>query len=139
MRIAAQATVAAMKLRTRLLQWYARSHRELPWRRPRDAYRVWVSEIMLQQTRVETVIPFYERFLERFPTVDALASAHDEGVLAAWSAPGASPRRDRARLRRWRGRARGAVRARVFPARARAPRRGIHRRAGARRRVPGRS
>ena len=58
-----------------LLQWYDVHKRDLPWRRNRDPYRIWVSEIMLQQTRVEAVIPFYERFLERFPTPQALAAA----------------------------------------------------------------
>jgi A/G-specific adenine glycosylase len=71
-----------------LLEWYQRSHRELPWRRSTDAYRVWVSEIMLQQTRAQTVIPYYERFLERFPTLEALASAREPDVLAAWSGLG---------------------------------------------------
>jgi A/G-specific adenine glycosylase len=88
MQIAAQASVAPMKLRTRLLSWYARSHRDLPWRRTRDAYRVWVSEIMLQQTRVETVIPYYERFLVRFPDVRSLADAPLEDVLTHWSGLG---------------------------------------------------
>ena len=55
-----------------LLGWYERHKRDLPWRHARDPYRVWVSEIMLQQTRVETVIPYYERFLERYPDVAAL-------------------------------------------------------------------
>jgi A/G-specific adenine glycosylase len=76
------------RIRPALLAWYRAERRDLPWRRTRDPYAIWVSEIMLQQTRVETVIPFYERFLERFPTVDALASAHDEDVLAAWSGLG---------------------------------------------------
>ena len=78
-------------LRADLLAWYARSHRDLPWRRPsdlRDAYRIWVSEIMLQQTRVETVIPYYERFLARFPAVRALADAPLDEVLAHWSGLG---------------------------------------------------
>jgi A/G-specific adenine glycosylase len=76
------------RIRSALLAWYRAQRRDLPWRRTRDPYAIWVSEIMLQQTRVETVIPFYERFLERFPTVDALASAKDEDVLAAWSGLG---------------------------------------------------
>ncbi|MCB1054257.1 MAG: hypothetical protein KDD11_01940, partial [Acidobacteria bacterium] len=71
-----------------LLTWYDRHRRELPWRQNTDPYRVWVSEIMLQQTRVETVIPFYERFLERFPTVSSLAEAPVEDVLARWSGLG---------------------------------------------------
>ena len=71
-----------------LLAWYARGHRELPWRDTRDPYRIWVSEIMLQQTRARTVIPYYGRFLERFPTVAALAAASEDDVLALWSGLG---------------------------------------------------
>ncbi len=72
----------------RLLDWFAANRRELPWRRNRDPYRVWVSEVMLQQTRVETVLGYYEGFLERFPTIDSLARAELEEVLAAWSGLG---------------------------------------------------
>jgi A/G-specific adenine glycosylase len=61
-----------------LLDWYARGHRDLPWRRTRDPYRIWVSEIMLQQTRAQAAIPYYGRFLERFPTVAALAAARED-------------------------------------------------------------
>jgi A/G-specific adenine glycosylase len=68
--------------------WYALEKRDLPWRRTRDPYRIWISEAMLQQTRVETVIPYYRRFLERFPTIGALAAAREEDVLAAWSGLG---------------------------------------------------
>ena len=75
-------------LRSALLVWYRARRRDLPWRRTRDPYAIWVSEIMLQQTRVETVIPYYGRFLERFPTVDALAVAREEDVLAVWSGLG---------------------------------------------------
>src|SRR4029079_8205941 len=75
-----------------LLHWYDRHRRELPWRRSRDPYRVWLSEVMLQQTRVETVLPYYERFLDRFPTVEALAAAPVEEVLALWSGLGYSRR-----------------------------------------------
>lgn len=71
-----------------LLGWYAAFRRDLPWRRTRDPYAIWVSEIMLQQTRVETVIPYYERFLARFPTAIALAEAASDDVLAAWSGLG---------------------------------------------------
>ena len=74
--------------RAELLRWYRKHQRDLPWRRTRDPYAVWVSEIMLQQTRVETVIPFYARFLGRFPTVAALAAASETDVLAAWSGLG---------------------------------------------------
>jgi A/G-specific adenine glycosylase len=72
----------------RLLAWFARSARDLPWRRGRSPYRVWVSEVMLQQTQVDTVIPYYERFLERFPTVEALADAPLEEVLRVWEGLG---------------------------------------------------
>ncbi|MCX7691501.1 MAG: hypothetical protein N2051_12060, partial [Thermoflexus sp.] len=71
-----------------LLRWYAANHRDLPWRRRRDPYAVWVAEIMLQQTRVETVIPYYERFLDRFPTLQDLAAASLEEVLKAWEGLG---------------------------------------------------
>jgi A/G-specific adenine glycosylase len=73
---------------SRLLAWFDRRHRQLPWRRDRDPYRVWVSEIMLQQTRVETAGPYYERFLERFPDRASLAAADDDEVLAVWSGLG---------------------------------------------------
>lgn len=81
-------TELARSLRARLLRWYRANARELPWRRDTDAYRVWISEAMLQQTRVETVIGYYERFLERFPDVRSLAAAPEEDVLAAWSGLG---------------------------------------------------
>jgi len=71
-----------------LLAWYRQGHRDLPWRRTSDPYRIWVSEIMLQQTRAQSAIPYYERFLERFPTIDALARAREADVLAAWSGLG---------------------------------------------------
>jgi A/G-specific adenine glycosylase len=71
-----------------LLEWYAHGHRDLPWRRTSDPYRIWVSEIMLQQTRAQAVIPYYERFLVRFPTVEALAAARENDVLALWAGLG---------------------------------------------------
>lgn len=71
-----------------LLGWYRRNKRDLPWRRTRDSYRVWVSEVMLQQTTVKTALPHYESFLERFATLAELAAAGEEGVLAAWSGLG---------------------------------------------------
>ncbi len=71
-----------------LTSWYRRHARDLPWRRTRDPYRIWVSEIMLQQTRVEAVIPYYERFLERFPTIAALAEAAEAEVLERWAGLG---------------------------------------------------
>lgn len=78
----------ARALRRALLRWYRREKRDLPWRASRDPYRVWISEAMLQQTRVETVIGYYGRFLERFPSVEALARARPDSVLAAWSGLG---------------------------------------------------
>jgi A/G-specific adenine glycosylase len=74
--------------RKKLLAWYDAHARELPWRESRDPYRVWVSEIMLQQTRVAAVIQHYHEFLRRFPTVQKLASAREASVLAAWSGLG---------------------------------------------------
>lgn len=71
-----------------LLAWFDRHRRDLPWRKDGDPYRVWLSEIMLQQTRVETVIPFYQAFLARFPTVVDLAEAPIDAVLSAWSGLG---------------------------------------------------
>jgi A/G-specific adenine glycosylase len=75
-------------VRARLLAWYDANARDLPWRRTRDPYRIWVSEIMLQQTRVETVIPYYGRWVERFPSVEALAAAPLERVLEVWTGLG---------------------------------------------------
>jgi A/G-specific adenine glycosylase len=72
----------------RLLRWYDTHARDLPWREDRDPYRVWVSEIMLQQTRVAVVIAHYHEFLRRFPTVEKLAAAREASVLAAWSGLG---------------------------------------------------
>jgi len=71
-----------------LLAWYDQNRRDLPWRKTRDPYRIWVSEIMLQQTRVAAVLPRYEKFLGRFPTVQKLASARVTSVLAEWSGLG---------------------------------------------------
>ncbi len=75
-------------VRDALLTWYDEAKRDLPWRRTRDPYAIWVSEIMCQQTRVETVIPYYERFLERFPTAADLAKADEDEVMALWSGLG---------------------------------------------------
>ena len=74
--------------RARLLAWYDANKRDLPWRRTSDPYRIWLSEIMLQQTRVGAVLDHYRRFLERFPDVHALARAREQSVLAAWSGLG---------------------------------------------------
>src|SRR6478672_7593079 len=68
-------TMALAAVRPKLLRWYDRNRRDLPWRRTMDPYRIWVSEIMLQQTRVQAVIPYYERFLAKFPDVRKLAAA----------------------------------------------------------------
>src|SRR5215475_2384880 len=75
-------------LRERLLEWFHKYQRDLPWRRNKDPYRIWLSEIMLQQTRVAAVIPFYERFLEHFPTIAALAAAPEAEVLRLWAGLG---------------------------------------------------
>lgn len=75
-------------LRKKLLAWFEREGRDLPWRRTQDPYAIWVSEVMLQQTRVDTVIPYYERFLSSFPTVEALAKADEDSVLSHWSGLG---------------------------------------------------
>lgn len=76
------------EFRRSLLNWYGKSARSLPWRRTHDPYRIWVSEIMLQQTRVAAVLPYYKQFLARFPDVKSLAEAPEAGVLAAWSGLG---------------------------------------------------
>jgi A/G-specific adenine glycosylase len=76
------------RLRVLLLEWYGRHRRDLPWRRTRDPYAIWVSEIMLQQTRVAAVVERYEEFVRRFPTVYALAEAAEEDVLSVWSGLG---------------------------------------------------
>jgi A/G-specific adenine glycosylase len=75
-------------LAPRLLDWFERNRRPLPWRRDRDPYRIWVSEVMLQQTQVATVIPYFERFLAAFPTVADLARAPQEDVLRLWEGLG---------------------------------------------------
>lgn len=77
-----------MSLATQLLDWYYRNARDLPWRKDKDAYKVWVSEIMLQQTRVEAVKEYYNRWMERFPTIEALAQASEQEVLTYWQGLG---------------------------------------------------
>ena len=74
--------------REKLLAWYDGNKRDLPWRRTQDPYKIWISEIMLQQTRVDTVIPYYERFLDWFPTVADFAQAPEEKLLKAWEGLG---------------------------------------------------
>lgn len=71
-----------------LLKWYQAGHRDLPWRQNPTPYQVWISEIMLQQTRVQAVIPYYHRFLSLFPDVAALAQAPEEQLLKAWEGLG---------------------------------------------------
>src|SRR3990172_7659292 len=75
-------------IRRKLRRWYDQNRRDLPWRRSRDPYAIWIAETMLQQTQVVTVVGYYERFLENFPTVDALARAPLKKVLALWSGLG---------------------------------------------------
>lgn len=75
-------------IRRSLLRWYDRTHRDLPWRRTRDPYAIWIAETMLQQTQVTTVVPYYERFLKAFPTVEGLDRAPLRKVLALWSGLG---------------------------------------------------
>jgi A/G-specific adenine glycosylase len=76
------------ELSRRLLHWYEHQGRSLPWRGQADPYAIWVSEIMLQQTRVETVIPYFERWMARFPTIAALAAASEQEVLSLWEGLG---------------------------------------------------
>jgi len=77
-----------LSFRQKLLAWYDENKRDLPWRRSKNPYHIWVSEIMLQQTRVDTVIPYYERFLDWFSTVESLANAPEERLLKAWEGLG---------------------------------------------------
>ncbi|MFC4102375.1 A/G-specific adenine glycosylase [Paenibacillus xanthanilyticus] len=86
--LAGAGTEAKAYFSRELLDWYRANKRVLPWRMNRDPYRIWVSEVMLQQTRVDTVIPYYERFLAKFPTITALAEAPEEEVLKLWEGLG---------------------------------------------------
>src|SRR5207244_10387206 len=79
---------AAATLQRRLLAWYDAHRRDLPWRRTRDPYPVWLSEVMLQQTQVATARPFFDAFIRRFPTLASLAAAREPRVLEAWSGLG---------------------------------------------------
>jgi A/G-specific adenine glycosylase len=72
----------------RLRAWFGRHRRDLPWRRDREAYRIWVSEVMLQQTQAATVVPYFERFLKAYPTLNALAAADEHDVLRLWEGLG---------------------------------------------------
>lgn len=87
-RIAPHRSPLTASFRSALLRWFSRHGRDLPWRRTRDPYHVWISEIMLQQTTVAAVVPYYERFLARFPTVDVLAAAPEQEVLKQWEGLG---------------------------------------------------
>ncbi|WP_148931719.1 A/G-specific adenine glycosylase [Paenibacillus methanolicus] len=86
--MAAASTEAKAYFSRELLDWYRANKRVLPWRMNRDPYRIWVSEVMLQQTRVDTVIPYYERFMAKFPTITVLAEAPEEEVLKLWEGLG---------------------------------------------------
>src|SRR5262249_42548732 len=79
---------AARRLRAPMLRWYRRAKRDLPWRHTSDPYAIWVSEVMLQQTTVTAVIPYWTRFMQRFPDVRSLATAREDDVLAEWSGLG---------------------------------------------------
>lgn len=81
-------TPSVETIRATLGEWYRTAARDLPWRRSRDPYAIWVSEVMLQQTRVATVIPYYERWMQRFPDVKTLAAASEDHVLHAWQGLG---------------------------------------------------
>lgn len=90
------ATARAREFHKDLLDWFARHRRDLPWRHNRTAYRVWVSELMLQQTRVDQAIGYYERFMARFPDVQALAAAGRDEVMKLWEGLGYYSRAQRA-------------------------------------------
>jgi A/G-specific adenine glycosylase len=79
---------ATSDIRRRLLAWFRHHQRDLPWRRSRNPYRIWVAEVMLQQTRIAAVLPYYHRFLKKFPSVESLARAPQEEVLRQWSGLG---------------------------------------------------
>lgn len=84
----AQNQLDIQQFRDDLLNWFIAEQRDLPWRKDKDPYKVWVSEIMLQQTKVDTVIPYFNRFVDLFPTIDALSDAEEEKVLKAWEGLG---------------------------------------------------
>ncbi len=81
-------TIDIEGFREDLINWYSEEKRDLPWRKERDPYKIWVSEVMLQQTRVDTVIPYFNRFMEQFPTIEALSNAEEEKILKAWEGLG---------------------------------------------------
>lgn len=76
------------QIQTRLLDWFRKEKRDLPWRRTKDPYHIWVSEVMLQQTQVKTVLPYYRRWIQAFPNLKALASASETRVLKCWEGLG---------------------------------------------------
>lgn len=76
------------KLQDKLIEWFTHEKRELPWRKTQDPYKVWVSEVMLQQTRVDTVIPYYEKFMDKYPTIKKLAKADEQELLKVWEGLG---------------------------------------------------
>jgi len=84
----ANTQVDIKKFQQALLAWYKKNQRSLPWREDKNPYYIWVSEIMAQQTRLETVIPYYERFIKKFPSIEALANAKDEELLKLWEGLG---------------------------------------------------
>src|SRR5690625_3911324 len=77
-----------LKFQEDLITWYEANKRDLPWRKTKDPYKIWISEIMLQQTQVNTVIPYYRQFINQFPTVHHLAAADEQTVLKAWEGLG---------------------------------------------------
>src|SRR5690625_688196 len=92
-------SIDIMAFQKDLLNWYDKNKRDLPWRQTKDPYKIWVSEVMLQQTQVKTVIPYYERFMENFPTVYDLAEADEQFVLKEWEGLGYYSRIGRASCR----------------------------------------
>ncbi|WP_445489729.1 A/G-specific adenine glycosylase [Niallia sp. 03133] len=81
-------SIAIQEFQRDLLNWFSEEQRNLPWRQDQDPYKVWVSEIMLQQTKVDTVIPYFNRFIEQFPSIEVLSEAEEEKVLKAWEGLG---------------------------------------------------
>lgn len=76
------------QFRQSLVEWFQREKRDLPWRHTKDPYKIWISEVMLQQTRVDTVIPYYQRFIDKYPTIESLADADEEELLKMWEGLG---------------------------------------------------
>ncbi|WP_412766339.1 A/G-specific adenine glycosylase [Sutcliffiella cohnii] len=81
-------TFSTVDFQNDLIEWFSKEQRDLPWRKDQDPYKVWVSEIMLQQTKVDTVIPYFNSFIEQFPNIESLANAEEERVLKAWEGLG---------------------------------------------------